>query len=338
MTIKWSDGFDHYAPAGTPGDKVQQYLTAAGYDIRNAAALTFSVIEGRRPGAGALRFTIPKNSQVNASLSWGFTSAADTVIFGFAMRATGTRKRICRIENVADIEWSPTTGKLEIDGVAGASVLILNEWYYFEIECDRVLKEVRVWANNELQITSPWLASPPAKFNITWGQTAAQVEDGIQDLDDFYAMDSSAGQYTTRLQPIEITTKLPTADVETNWSVVGTVDPAHWKVAAQLLPGDAGKPYLQSNVNGARDVFRSNAVLPTQNQVFAVSVLAYARKGDLDARQIGLLLKSGVAESEITLPLTEQFKYYQTTYENPPGGGSWNANNVESSEFGIVTR
>ncbi len=55
--LKFMDGFDHYAPSGTKGTVIQKYLAAAGYDIRNASDTTFSVVDGRRTGATALRFS-----------------------------------------------------------------------------------------------------------------------------------------------------------------------------------------------------------------------------------------------------------------------------------------
>lgn len=82
--LKFMDGFDHYAPSGTKGTVIQKYLAAAGYDIRNASDTTFSVVDGRRTGATALRFSTVAQATVNASLSWGFTSAASLVVFGFA--------------------------------------------------------------------------------------------------------------------------------------------------------------------------------------------------------------------------------------------------------------
>lgn len=342
--FKFCDGFDHYADDGATGATIQPYLAAAGYDVRNATAATFAIAPGRREGAHALQFTVARNSATNASLSWKFTPSGSYACFGFAMNASGSRMRICRIENVVDVDWDATTGKIIVGSQLGVAPLILNAWYYFEVEVDIASKAVRIWANNELQLTVDVSGTAlPSIYNIVWGQVGTAPDAGVQLLDDFYVIDGSGSKNATRLQPIEVTTRAPSADVTTEWDIVANgANPAptsHYQIAAQLEPNGAGKPYLQSNTAGASDLFRSNTVLPTSNTVFAVSVLAYARKGDLDARALGLLVQpSGGTETEVQLALNEEYRYYQATFEAVPGGGDWNKNNVESMTFGIRTR
>lgn len=342
--LKYQDGFDHYAADGVKGDVVEPYLTQAGYTVRNSSATTFEIAAGRRTGAHALKFNVTRNSATNASLSRSFTPSGNYACFGFAMNASGSRMRICRIENVVDVDWDLTTGKVMVDSQLGATALILNAWYYFEVEVDASNKQARIWANNELQLTVD-LASVtiPAVLTIVWGQVGTAPNAGTQLLDDFYMLDASGTGNVTRLQPIEITTRAPTADVLAEWELVANgaspAPTAHYQVAAQLEPNKANAPYLQSNTAGATDIFRSDTALPTQNQIFAVSVLAYARKGDLDARSLGLITKiQGGAETEVQLALTESFAYYQATYEKAPGNAAWTPNIVESLQFGIRTR
>lgn len=337
--LKFHDGFDIYAPAGTVGSVVQKYLVANGYNIRNATDATFSIVNGRREGGTALRFAVTAGATINASLSWGFTSAASKVIFGFAMYSSGARMRICRIENVVDVEWDSATGKVKIGEALGVNPLILNAWFFFEIVIDKSAKTVEVWANDQLQITAPWSGDAPEKWIISWGQTTQQSVTATQDIDDMYVVDSSPGTQVDRLSPCEVVTRLPTADITKEWSVVGaetTVD--HYKIAGQTLGMEADKPYLQSNINGQTDMFRSNAVLPSDNKIFGMAVIALSRKGDLDERSIGLKLSAGGQESEVQLPLTENYKYYQASYEKTPGGQPWDRSSVETVEFGIVTR
>lgn len=344
MTIKFCDGFDHYAEDGVKGTTLEPYLTDNGYTVRNANDATFAVAPGRRTGAHALQFTVARNSSTNASLSWGFTYTGTYVCFGFAMNASGSRMRICRIENVIDIDWDVTTGKISVNGDLGLNPLILNAWYYFEVECDFAAKTVKIWANNELQLTVDISSvSQPPMATIVWGQVGTAPEAGTQLIDDFYVMDGSGSVNTTRLNPVEITTRAPSADITTEWEIVpngATPAPTtHWSVVSQLQPRKANAPYLQSNTAGATDLYRSNTVLPTNNKVFAVSIIAYARKGDVDDRKIGLLVQpDGGTASETQLSLTESYKYYQATFETVPGGGEWNQGNVEALQFGIRTR
>lgn len=338
--FKFCDGFDHYAADGTTGTTIQTYLEAAGYTVRNALATTFSIVAGRRSGAHALAFTVAANSTTNASISWSFTNSSTYACFGFAMYATGSRMRICRIENVLDLEWDTTTGKVKVGSNLGATPLILSAWYYFEVEIDSSAKTAKIWANNELQLTVDLSAvTIPSVLTITWGQSGTIANAGVQWLDDFYVIDGSGSRNNARLQPIEITTRAPSADVTKEWYIVNSAKANHWEIVSQLSPAASGAPYLQSNVAGATDMYRSNAALPTSNTIFAVSVLAFARKGDLDNRSIGLAVQvDGGSINETQLALTETFKYYQATHEVVPGGGAWTQNIVESLNFGIITR
>lgn len=341
MALKWVDGFDHYTEVGVTGPTVQKYLEAAGYTVRNATSSTFAVVDGRQDGQRALQFTVAANASVIPSISWGFTSSASLVVFAFALKASGTRMRICRIENVVDVEWDATTGRVKIGSTLGASVLILNAWYLFEVEMDVTNQEVRVWANNELQLTYAWTEAAPATYTITWGQTATQTVSGVQEIDDFYVLDNASGTRIARLGPCAVISRLPTADVEVAWDIVnpgGATINAHYEVAGQLSALETNKPYLQSNVNGAQDIFRSNAVLPNNNAIYGVGVVALARKGDLDERSLGLKMNISGTDSETQIALTESYKYLQATIETPPGGGEWSQNAVESATFGIVAR
>lgn len=338
--FKFMDGYDHYAELGVKGTVLQGYLEAAGYTVRNANDGTFSVVEGRRTGAKALKFTVAANSSINASLSWGFTTTNAKVVFGFALKAGLSRMRIARIENIVDIDWDATTGKIRVGEELGVNPLILNAWYYFEIEVDKTANTVKIYANNELQLTVAPSSAPTTLYTIVWGQTGTAANAGEQTLDDFYVIDGSGSYNNERLTPVEVTSRMPTADVATAWEVVNaTSSTPHYQIVSQLSPGAAGKPYLQSNTAGATDMYRSNVTLPTANQIFAVSVIAYARKGDLDDRKLGLVVNTeGGTPTEIQVPLTEAYKYYQASYEQAPGGGNWNQNNVESLQFGIITR
>lgn len=345
--LRWIDGFDHYMAIGQTGATVQKYLEAAGYVVRNASATTFAIAEGRQAGQGALQFSVAANASVVPSISYGYSPATATkVVFGFALKATGARMRVCRVESVIDLNWNATSGKLEAtysgQTYTGASVLILNAWYFIEVVVDVANDTVTVYANNELQLTQPFAEAMPSPVTITWGQTATQSAAGVQLIDDFYILDNNGGVRVDRVGPAAVATRRPSADVTTQWAIVpnGTT-PApttHFSVAGQLGALETNKPYLQSNINGDKDEFKSNDLLPNNNQIYGVGVVALARKGDLDQRSLGLYMKVSGTESEVQVALTESNKYLQATLETPPGGGDWSQNIVEASSFGIITR
>lgn len=333
-----SDGFDHYAPKTAQAAAITSYLQAAGYTVNNATNSTFQIVDGMDTGSLGLKMTINQGSATPPSLSHTITSNADVVVFGFAFRGTGTRLRIVRINNIVDVDWDATTGKIKVGSELGANVIILNAWWYFEIEIDKLAGKVRIYANDTLQLEVDAPSGMGNEFTITWGLSAVSATTGTIELDDFYELDSSPGQNTARLGPVAVITRAPTADVEAEWSIVGSSNPNHYAIAAQLDPGAVNAPYLQANIAGRRDIFSSNTVLPNNNEVYAVSVVAYARKGDLDERAVGLAVKTTGGELELQRALTETYAYHQAVFEQAPGSVPWNQNSVESSEFGIIAR
>lgn len=342
MTLKFCDGFDHYAEVGDTGTNVSDYLTAAGYTVRNPTTATFAVVTGRRSTMKALQFTTTAGSSTPPSLSWGFTNTETLTVFGFAFYATGARQRLCRIENIIDIEWDATTGKMMVGTAYGASVLILAAWYYMEVVIDSSALTAAIYVNDELQMTVDLTGTTiPSTKTIVWGQTSAQENSAVLWIDDFYVLNNAGSVNTARLSPIEITSRAPTSDTTTEWDLVanGTGYTSHYQVAAQTKPGASGKAYLQTNTTGDKDVFRSNATLPTSNTVYGVALVAYAKKGDLDDRAIGMYMEvDGGASSETQVSLDESYKYIQATYDQAPGNISWTQNIVESLYFGAIAR
>ena len=106
----------------------------------------------------------------------------------------------------------------------------------------------------------------------------------------------------------------------------------------RLSPGAVGAPYLQANVDGKTDAFTSNTVLPNNNQVFAVALVSYAKKGDLDDRKLGMTITTAGGTAETQVPLDTNYGFKQAIYEQAPGGVTWTQNIVESSQFGIIAR
>lgn len=336
--LKFTDGFDHYAATTELAAAITTYLQAAGYTVNNATNTTFQIVNGTDAGSLGLKLTITAGSGTPPSLSRQITTTGSKVVFGFGFRGTTNRARICRIDNSIDLDWDAATGKLKIGATMGADVIILNAWWYLEIVMDRTAGTLKVFANNTEQLSVALPGGITDTHTITWGLTSTSSTNSAFELDDFYIVDNDGGQNVDRLGPVAIVTRAPTADVEKEWALVNTADPAHYKVAAQLSPGAAGAPYLQANVAGKTDSFQSNTVLPNNNTIFGVALVSYARKGDLDDRQLGLLMDVNATEVEQQVPLTEAFKYQQSMFELAPGSVPWTQARVEGSKFGIVAR
>lgn len=332
-----TDGFDHYAATTETAANITAYLQAAGYVVNNATNATFAIAAGQDAGSTGLKMTIVAASATPPSFSRAVTTTATLVVFGFSFRGQTSRLRFARIAGVVDLDWDATTGKMKIGATLGADVIILNAFWYIEIEIDKTANQVRVWANDTLQLTVALPGGVGNTHTITWGMSASSASAAIMDIDDLYILDNSGGQNNARLGPVQIITRSPTTDVTAQWTPVGSAA-AHNVILSQLSPGAAGAPYLQANVDGKTDKFTSNNVLPNANAIFGVSLVAYARKGDLDARLLGLTIGTAGGDVETQVALDTAFQYKQVIYEQAPGGVAWNQNRVESSTFGIIAR
>ena len=336
--LLYTDGFDHYALPAESSANVANYLTAAGYTVANVAAGNLLIAAGQDAGSNGLKLTYTAGSNTPPSVIKTVATNADKVIFGFSFRGTGSRQRIARINGAIDLLWDANTGKLVIASDVGIDVIILNAFWFIEIEIDKVNNLVRVYANDVLQLTTALPAGAiTTNHSLQWGLTGAVAAAATAEFDDFYVVDSSGGANVARLGPVQAVTRAPNADVTTEWTPVGSSG-THASIAAQLSPGAANAPYLQANIEGKRDRFTSNNVLPNNNQIFGVAVVAYSRKGDLDNRSLGMTVLTAGGEVEVAAPLTTTYQYRQAVFEKAPGNADWTQALVEASQFGIVAR
>ncbi len=338
MALRKVDGFDHYTTIGDTAANIAAYLQAAGYSVLNAQGTQLALVDGQDAGSTALKITNTSGSATPTSVGYSINTAANLVVFGFSFRATQNRMRIARINGQVDLDWDPADGKLEIGADRGADVIILNAWWSFEIEIDKGNNEIRVWANDTLQLTSA-LPGPAAgdTHTILWGLQTSPTGNSTIELDDFTVVDSTAGANVSRIGPVQAITRAPTSDITAEWNVVGSTG-THYSVAAQLAPNTVNAPYLQANIEGKKDVFGSTTVLPNNNQIFGVSTVSYARKGDLDDRALGMTVSTPAGETEIEVPLTTNNAYREAVFERAPTNIPWTQALVEVSNFGITAR
>lgn len=332
------DGFDHYTTTTESASAIAGYLTAAGYTVANAANGALNIAAGQDANSVGVKLTITAGGANPPAFSRSFTSTADKVVFGFSFRGTGSRQRVARVNGAVDLLWDVDTGKLKIGTTQGADVIILNAFWFIEIEIDKAANKVRVYANDTEQLVVDLPAGAvTTTHTIQWGITGASASGATIEIDDFYFVDSSGGVNNARLGPIQVVTRAPTTDVVTEWTPVGATG-THAAIAAQLSPNAANAPYLQANVEGREDQFSSTTVLPNDNKIYGVQLVSYARKGDLDDRSLGMKIETAGGELETPVPLTTGFAYRTAMFEQAPGAVDWNQNRVESSMFGVVAR
>ncbi|MFT0531593.1 hypothetical protein ACMHYJ_01990 [Castellaniella hirudinis] len=338
MALLYSDGFEHYVPKGHSAAGIKKYLEQAGYVVQNDG-LGLAIVDGTDENTLALRLTLPAGGATPPSVGFDSASEAGLMAWGFGWRAVGKQVRIARINDTIDVDWDKTTGRIVVDDIQGANVIIRDAWLYLEVVVDRVNEELRVYANNVIQVTAPLPQGLAAGYSIEWGGQSDPDTTTTIDIDDFVVVDSSAGQYTDRIGPIATVIRPATADTGPNeWTLVGSASATHYGIVSQLDPGRAAAPYLQANVDGRKEMFSSNTVLPAENDVLAVVNVLYARKGDLDDRAVGLVVDSSGTEVEVTAPLTEEPRFHCAVYEQAPGSVPWTKALVEGSKFGFVAR
>ena len=67
--LRFSDGFDHYAPITALAVDITGYLQAAGYVVANATNATFNIVNGTDAGSLGLKLTVVAGSGTPPSLS-----------------------------------------------------------------------------------------------------------------------------------------------------------------------------------------------------------------------------------------------------------------------------
>lgn len=334
MALLWMDGFDHFANINSTA-ATSSALSTADYVTSTTGADGLRVMPGRVPDSFAVRLN--QSGGISGTLKRTFESEGDVVVIGFAYMAT-ERSNIIGIEGTPLVlEW-PVGCKL--NGVEGEAIPIRNIWYYFELVINKPADVVQLYINNRLDITAPM----PAEFvNMTtytlrWGKEITGTDVTMQFIDDLVIIDDTGivgDNITSRIGPVEITTRFPTEDVTTEW--VPSIEGPLFDMVNNRPP-EAGK-YIQSNISEKEATFLSDTELPSDAPIFAIGVVARALKTDIDRRALGLIWGEGANRLEvIDSTLSTDNTYSYGFFESPPSGGSWSKEVVEDTPFGVKVR
>lgn len=323
--LKFMDGFDQFL--GIAGQDMAATLAAAGYTTTGTTLLDV----GRTSDARCL--AIGDAQDTASSLKRTFTSTSQKAVIGFAYCA-GQRADIVNIANLGALTWNPDNARIGFGGGTGTASVLLDLWYYFEIVIDKANSLLQVYINNAKDIEAP--LPDEAKFltifETTWASAA-----GIKKLDDIVFVDAQTpGKYVDRVGPIAIACRLPTQDVDRDWSPATGTD--HFAMVDNTPPKDG--EYIQSNVSGAYDTFLSSAGVPSGAQVVAVGLVARNRKSDIDNRQLGMVVgRKGQSTLEVVdTNLTTTPKYSYAVFETAPANAAWTAENATTQPFGVIVR
>lgn len=313
--LKFMDGFDQFFGA----TKVSDALRAAGYVYESTEP---TIVEGRKTGTRCLQF--------GGGVSRTFTSSNSLVVFGFAYKAPKTRGDIVVIKDVATLGW---TDAVNIGTTKGVAIPLVNLWYYYEIAIDKAAKEIRVYINNELDMTAalPDSATFMQDYVVTWSGSATDPKQ----LDDVVFIDGSAGKFKDRVGPVQLSLRMPRSDVITEFSPASGTD--HFPMVNSVPPDD--KKYIQSNVSGAVDTFRSTDTVP-EGTVLAMGMVVRARKSDIDGRQFGMLIgdAKGVNKEVIQTSMLTTPTFSYAVFETDASGADWKADTMQTTPFGVKVR
>lgn len=323
--ILFLDGFDQMRDMTT--DDLTALMNASGYAVTGKADLAPARDNTQR----ALQIG---NATADAvAVQRTFTTTATKIALGFAY-CGGVRSDIATVKSLGTIGWDATTGHLTFAGATGTATVLLNLWYYYEIVLDKTAGTVQLWVNNgkDIEVAMPTSAQFLTQYEVTWNSEPTDRKY----LDDLYFVDNSGGVRNDRLGPLAIETRLPTADVDKEWTPSTGTD--HYPLVDNEPP--VATDYIQSNTSGATDTFLSNEGLPTGVQIIAVGLTVLNYKSDIDARQLGMVVgKKGQTQREVVdTNLSTSPKYSYAVFETAPDGSAWSDESATTIPFGVVVR
>lgn len=324
--ILFMDGFDQMrdvSSGGTPS-VLANYLNNSGYTVTGVV----SIDEARTQDGRCIKLG------ATGTLRRVFNSGQSKFVIGFAYSAAAKRSDIINIPNVGTLKWDETTGKLSIANGTGTAVLLLGLWYYFEIVVDKANQLLQVYVNNgkDIEVGLPSTAVNLSVYDCNWTSTAADTKK----IDDIVAIDAATGKYTDRVGPIAIQLRMPTSDVDKEWTPSTGSD--HWALVSNQPPVDT--EYVQSNTSGATDTYLSNQGLPSGAQIIAVGMTVLNKKSDIDARQLGMVVgrKGQTQKQVVDTQLSTNPKYSYAVFETAPGDATWTDELVTTVPFGVAVR
>lgn len=324
--IIFMDGFDQLrdVPATGSPSPLSTYLNASGYTASGAVGIDV----GRTQDVRALTLTDA------AAIKRTFTSTQQKFVLGFAYSAASKRTPVVNIPGVGELQWDAATGRMALANGTGTAVILIGLWYYFEIVVDKANQLLQLYINNgkDVEVALPSTALNLTTFECTWSGAA----DDVKKLDDIMVVDSGTGRYTDRVGPTAIQARLPTSDVDREWSPSSGTD--HWDLVNNMPPKD--DEYVQSNTSGAQDTYLSNNGLPQNANIIAVGLTVLNRKSDIDARQLGMVIgQKGQQQKEVVdTQLSTSPKYSYAVFETAPDGSAWTDESVTDVPFGVKVR
>lgn len=303
------DGFDQFART----ERSDALVRLAGYTLQGA----ITMVAGRK--ANSYGMTLYRAA---LSRTWAFSGAVMSLGFAVKFDARGPLVAI-RAENdpanLLVLTADSTSGLLNLNGMVGYVNPLKDRWYYIELELDKTASEVRVFVNGKPDVVAPLPAGLTPSVVVRLNPyEAVQNDFASRVFDDFYVTDSA------RLNPMQVTTRFPTADVKPDWNVAG----AAAGFLAVTPPVDMLDKFIFATVPDQQNVFTSSTPLPDNNPVKYLQLITLFRKATSDPMSLELNIDDQkVMESNISRDWT-----YRYTLFNAAG---YTAQSIVPSEFGV---
>lgn len=305
------DGFEQFSRT----DRPETLVRLAGYTTEGTMVMT----AGRKSGGYAF-------SLYRAALMRAWTFSGTVMSFGFAVKFD-VRGPIVSVRvnatNVLTVYIDPDTGLINFGGEVGYVNPLKTRWYYMEVELDRTTNQARLYVNGKLDITAPLPTSVTGAITLRLNPyeavpPGATADYGTKTIDDLYISD------TVRLQPMQITTRFPTATIDSDWSVTG----AGSHHAAVTPPVDTLDKFIFTSINDAHDSFTSATVLPDGGAVKHLQLITLFRKATTDPMSLEL----NIDGQKVTVANISRDWTYRYT---PMSASGYDAGNIVQAEFGV---
>lgn len=312
-------GFEEFIGEQSPGAA----LARADYNV----AGEITMVAGRFSSGIATQ-----NGMLSRTVPW--TTARFSTGFAHQFSDRGSVARIT-IGTTSLVLWmNPDNGMPMVNDQVGGALPTKNRWYYFEMQIERT-GQVTLFINGRQDMTFA-LGAALAEQEVTVGLgylspvtyrpgvDPVPVDTSTKTYDDWYMRDD------TRLGPISVTTRFPTADAHVEWFNTNT-NSSHAQTLS-LHPPQPLDNYVASAVVGAEDRFTSIQPLVSDNDVVATGVVVLARKSPTLDANLGVFIGGDADDRSAVKTVGSDWKTQYACFE---AVGTDTPDKITTSEFGF---
>lgn len=302
------DGFEQFRET----DRPETFMRMAGYVVQGAVA-TAGGHKSNSQSLACYRSSFSRTWTFGAVLSIGF-AVKFTDRGGLISVAAGTTTLACFTD--------PTTALINLGNEVGYVTPLKDRWYYIEMVLDKAANTATIFVNGKPDVASALPADIQAASDITIRfnpYDAVEPDFGTRNYDDMYINDGA------RLGPIQITTRLPDGDRDTEWGVAGST--SH-NGAVGKLPPEVLDRFIYSFTDNAHDSFVSSQALPDAGAIMNIGLITLLRKATSDPLTVEVNIDSHTAN---LANIGRDWSYRYTIM----GSNGYDASSIVASEFGV---